>query len=327
MKKMRKLVPAFAMLMVAAIMMSTASFAWFTMNEEVTASGMQIQAQATGSLVIKENAPLKFNDTKATVNFTSGVSKLQPITLDKDTGLWYKATKDNKVDVHTGMYTGSLTETAPASNTNYVEKTVYIASAGNALEKQQLTITLGDEVHPADSLIYKAYSAAIYVVEKADGTWANVTANSKPDAILNLTNTTTNTVTLTKNGAGYTVPSIAGVETDAAAVGIKVVIRFFVDGDLDADGTDTMTVPSTTKHTSAEGALLTYDETKNYYNADGTPFNPTGYVSGTTTLPVGTYWIENTTVDTTEFKYVNSDDIPVAYTEMSVSFSTAAINP
>ena len=52
MKKMRKLIPAFSMLLVAAIMLSTATFAWFTMNESVTASGMEIQAKASGNLLI-----------------------------------------------------------------------------------------------------------------------------------------------------------------------------------------------------------------------------------------------------------------------------------
>ena len=57
MKKMRRLIPAVAMLMVAAVMLSTASFAWFTMNDVVTASGMQVQAKAAGNLLISK-APM-----------------------------------------------------------------------------------------------------------------------------------------------------------------------------------------------------------------------------------------------------------------------------
>ena len=52
MKNMRKLVPAFAMLMVAAIMMSTASFAWFSMNTTATATGMSVTAKSEGGLAI-----------------------------------------------------------------------------------------------------------------------------------------------------------------------------------------------------------------------------------------------------------------------------------
>lgn len=76
MKKMRKLLPAFAMLLVSAIMMSTASFAWFTMNSEVTATGMKVQAQSAGGLVIAvskdyNSAPLE-TAYAGTVAFTIG---------------------------------------------------------------------------------------------------------------------------------------------------------------------------------------------------------------------------------------------------------------
>ena len=46
MKKMRRMIPALCMLLVSAIMLSTASYAWFTMNEAVTATGMQVTAKA-----------------------------------------------------------------------------------------------------------------------------------------------------------------------------------------------------------------------------------------------------------------------------------------
>ena len=342
MKKMRKLIPAFAMLLVSAIMMSTASFAWFTMNETVEATGMQIQAQAAGSLVIKENDPLLYNDTKSVINFTSGVSKLSPITVDPATGEWKVATKANNVDPHTGMYSGELTKKdAPVAGNggDYVEKVLFIASAGDALTQQKITVTLGDEAHPADKLHWKAYSAAIYVVTQSnDGTWENPAIDKKPDAVLHLMNSNTQTATLTNGGAGYTIPSITGIESAANAVGIKIVIRFFIDGDLDAGDNDTMVISKTVKHIAGaapqqgaeEGAVyaaLTYDKDLTYYQANGTPLNVELFEDGVTAIPAGAYYLENTTATTTEFKYVNSDDIPVAYTEMSISFTAGKVNP
>ena len=53
MKLSRRLIPAFAMLLVSAVLMSTASFAWFSINSDVTATGMSITATADSSLVIK----------------------------------------------------------------------------------------------------------------------------------------------------------------------------------------------------------------------------------------------------------------------------------
>ena len=46
MKKTRKLIPAIAMLLVSLIVMSSASFAWFSMNKQVSATGMQITANS-----------------------------------------------------------------------------------------------------------------------------------------------------------------------------------------------------------------------------------------------------------------------------------------
>lgn len=46
MKLTRKLIPAFVMLLVSAVLMSTASFAWFAMNTTVEATGMEVKAKA-----------------------------------------------------------------------------------------------------------------------------------------------------------------------------------------------------------------------------------------------------------------------------------------
>ena len=53
-KANRKLIPAVAMLLVSAIMLSTASFAWFSINKEVTATGMTIKANNTANLLIEK---------------------------------------------------------------------------------------------------------------------------------------------------------------------------------------------------------------------------------------------------------------------------------
>ena len=54
MKATRKLIPALAMLLVSAVVMSSASFAWFTMNRQVTAQGMNVTVTAPNNLIIKD---------------------------------------------------------------------------------------------------------------------------------------------------------------------------------------------------------------------------------------------------------------------------------
>lgn len=46
MKNMKKLIPALAMLVLSAVMMSTASFAWFSMNQSVSVTGISVDTVA-----------------------------------------------------------------------------------------------------------------------------------------------------------------------------------------------------------------------------------------------------------------------------------------
>ena len=50
----KKLIPAAGSLMVSAVMLATSTYAWFTMNKEVSVKGMQVKAQAEAGLLINE---------------------------------------------------------------------------------------------------------------------------------------------------------------------------------------------------------------------------------------------------------------------------------
>ena len=248
MKKMRKLIPAFAMLMVAAIMMTTASFAWFTMNSEVTATGMQIQAQADSSLVIGAS-PLTADGGAPKLPFASTtVNKLIPMTYNAGTTATIKgaqladatapkgfisAKNTGDVNIQTGIYNGTAFEAA----TYYITEEFYVASAGDAfngsltftLRAPSVTVAAGDGAN--------AYAAAVYVVtDKTDYLWADnavIRADDArdPNAIIFIDSTEQRN-TFSVNGVD--VPSVVGaLGTDAnPAVGVKVVVRFYVDGAL-----------------------------------------------------------------------------------------------
>lgn len=62
--KVKRLIPALAMLLIAAMLMGTSTFAWFSMNKEVTATNLKITAKAdTTFLLIGQNA----DDTAAEI--------------------------------------------------------------------------------------------------------------------------------------------------------------------------------------------------------------------------------------------------------------------
>ena len=52
MKKFRKVIPALCMLLISAVLMSTSTFAWFSMNKKVTATGMQITAKSDSTYLL-----------------------------------------------------------------------------------------------------------------------------------------------------------------------------------------------------------------------------------------------------------------------------------
>lgn len=93
MKNTRKLIPAVVMLLISAVLMSTASFAWFSMNKEVTATGMSVTATTPASLEIATDPA---SDWSYGVTLSKDVELLNPITRHTD-GKWYVPASDNTI--------------------------------------------------------------------------------------------------------------------------------------------------------------------------------------------------------------------------------------
>lgn len=68
MKKFKAIVPALAMLLVSAVLLGTSTFAWFSMNDKVIVSGMQITAKSDQHYLIVGST----NDLDALQNKTTG---------------------------------------------------------------------------------------------------------------------------------------------------------------------------------------------------------------------------------------------------------------
>lgn len=330
MKKTRKLIPAIAMLLISAVMMSTASFAWFTMNDEVTATGMQLQAKASGSLII-DTQPLKWNSSKTTVSVDNGVQKLRPMTYQNGWKI-----PDGSIDYSTGKFEGEAKYKDVPSNDlgeYYVEQTFYIGAAGDALNDQEFTMTLTAPVVPATdtSKAYYAYSVLLYVCPvNADGTYPEL-ATLTP-SVLSIDNTTTNGNDVVVSGVD--IPSIVGVGAqDNKTTGLKIVAYFFVDGDLDAkDQTsgNALTKPVVVGYEYA-AATGTVNANTTYYvlktgtlNAENATYETVIIPEGTTT--VGANWLTRTLKSENQpYKYVNSAEVPTMGATLEVSFS--AVNP
>ena len=159
-KANRKLIPALAMLLVSAIMLSTASFAWFTTTQTVKATGMKVQAEAPTGIVISYNDTATWG-ASATAGDLSA-NKLQP-TSTSDGTYWLSAVADSaashvknaegysKVIAADGYYMDYLFKIKSATNAaiavDSLTATVAVTKGtGQELDKPlRVGIKIGDE--------------------------------------------------------------------------------------------------------------------------------------------------------------------------------------
>lgn len=142
MKKTLKLIPALAMLLISAILVSTSTYAWFSMNNQVTVTGMTIRTEVNNNLLIAEasngdgtntgankgtlNAPIAAmpEDSKYGTHLVKNVEALlEPVS--STTGLydsfWYTSTTNvvSSGDAKTDSYTAYNAANTTDFNTNY----------------------------------------------------------------------------------------------------------------------------------------------------------------------------------------------------------------
>lgn len=145
---MKKLIPALAMLLVAAALMGTSTYAWFSTNKNVTASGMSVKAASDGGLGIASytaenstpastafvtNATVEWNNHKNITNPT-----INPTSLNN--GTWYTA-KATNVNEYTGSDYGTTADiTSYANLSRWQIKSLAESGTGVALKVASITI-------------------------------------------------------------------------------------------------------------------------------------------------------------------------------------------
>jgi len=97
---MRKLLPAFAMLTVSAISLSSATYAWFTMNKEVSVTGMQLKAHSEEGLLINEvkahGSTTWDSEAKAVASPTAYA--LRPASTSDLANWWHANSKQSSIE-------------------------------------------------------------------------------------------------------------------------------------------------------------------------------------------------------------------------------------
>ncbi len=238
MKKTRKLIPAIAMLLMSTVMMSTASFAWFSIGNTATVDGMKVRATASGSLVISDSMAVA-GATK--VIFAAAEKELMPVTYIDNT---YKyVTNTQNIDPATGLVNGSNADITSDAMTEVVLKTpdagnsdsyykdyiVYLAAAGSAATIEKLTATVTWDTATYTQL---AATVAFTVLGEVTGVVGDQAVASTQAAKVAASQTQSDSVDV-----DLTVTSLP-LNTDSKAV--AVLMRVYFDGALkEGDGKKT----------------------------------------------------------------------------------------
>lgn len=113
MKMSKTILPALAMLLVSAVMLSTASFAWFAIGSSVEANGMavDIKSDSAALVIAKTSGEITAQYTGAVISFGNQATAIAPAAVDEAffagytgdfrtkaaaEGTWYKKVADDR---------------------------------------------------------------------------------------------------------------------------------------------------------------------------------------------------------------------------------------
>jgi hypothetical protein len=128
MKLSRKLIPAFAMLLLSAVLMSTASFAWFSTNTQATATGMSVTVSSARNILISSDnqtfaSSAEFNVAAAALEPASAVAKASP-------EFFYMETAGSGMTAENAGFGSNPVFAEATQNTHYITFTAYLKVVG-----------------------------------------------------------------------------------------------------------------------------------------------------------------------------------------------------
>ena len=227
MKKFMKLIPALAMLLIATTLVSTATFAWFSMNTTVSATNMQVKAVAAKGLLINEVATYSDRnwDEEATAAQTATTAVSLYPSSTADGSVWYHAASKKSNDeagATSGLKSpnliGDYENLASRNNgsglVNITAMTVATATAGSEAARE----TKGDTA-TSEAGYYVHYT--YYLKSAGAGITLGTAENDMNVKIKKVEATAT-------AAAGNTTPADSADLDKALRVGIKLNNEFYI---------------------------------------------------------------------------------------------------
>lgn len=195
---MKKLIPALCMLLIAAAMLGTSTYAWFSMNRTVTATGMQVKATTASDLYIANgsysadawgaaptvDAIASGKQVSVAAIANNGAHELTPSSTS-NYSKWFYVSNSSEIAVGGSVYTTSpaadkvtdidYAEATPGTIKSYVHVSrCYVAmkEAGDAAAKGDLkvTVTLAAETPTKDDMLTVLRTAIVVTDGSTPGT-------------------------------------------------------------------------------------------------------------------------------------------------------------
>lgn len=265
MKKTIKLIPAIVMLLVSAILVSTSTYAWFSMNTKVTVTGMTIRTVVSDNLLISgdtlASTTVKDDDTFFSSLVQSSDNLVEPVSTVNGKAFFFtnaanvKGDGDAILDTYNAYNaaevptSSELTDFNTAYNTTgavgYVDYVFQLkainSSAASQIRLTKLALTYGG-ASPANN--NKAYRVAVFAEDLGYKTGTDATTNMSAPAggsgTLKSIFTPTGATNFT-DGEAVTSTSATAAVTYNGAVSLpvgtnrtqyyKVVVRLWLEGE------------------------------------------------------------------------------------------------
>lgn len=204
MKMTRKFIPALVMLLVSAIMLSTASFAWFASNTNVTATDMSVTAKANTKFLHISNAEEgTFDITAKATNTAADVDLIHAaIDANKKDVAWGYGTSTSISDANVGsalkdVDAGDIAGKYALVNDFWVKMSDESSSGLVNLTVTSITVTGTSKLSPALRVLVVGEDGA-QLYKDNGGTWVSADANSAT-ALVNTLDAKTDIAPATKH--------------------------------------------------------------------------------------------------------------------------------
>lgn len=265
-KTLRKIIPAIAMLLISATLVGTSTFAWFSMNNKVTISGMSVTTQVSSNLQVAA--------TNAEANYKNSLSqtrsgKLEPVsTTDAENFFYHSTTEhvDGSGDVDDTTWVAyseavvadpsNALDNSAAGKTNYdkafndnygfdatntanvvygyIDYTFFL-KATSTTDNQVLKMTECYILYNGNAITEKAWRVAVFSQTSAkdtatEGIGTKLTILA-PEGAVNFESGNAVTSTSARGAVTYGTAAVLDNDVDIGDHYYKVVVRLWLEGD------------------------------------------------------------------------------------------------